>query len=154
MASKMNQYKWCAIQSIAAMTSNLLLASPDEALTHETGISSDIPVFSYHATSHLIVRSLFKAIEVAVSLQNSEKSLSGPHLGHGIDSDPNKTWCLCVKSLLKSLIALEASVWGSHSARAALHGLMRRHGDVLLACWMVDQVPLLLGNGDINISAR
>jgi hypothetical protein len=88
------------------MTSKLLSTSPDEALTHETGVSSDIPVFSYHATSHLIVRSLFKAIEVAVGLQSCAKSLFGTRIGLGIDIDPNTPWSRCVKSLLKCLIAL------------------------------------------------
>ncbi len=140
MKSKISQYRWSGIQSIAAMASNLLALSPDEAVTHETGISSDIPIFSYHATSHLIIRSLVKAIEVAVALQNSTKCLHGSGIGQGIDIDPKLTWSRCIKSLLTCLISLEASIWGSHNARAALQSLMRKYGDTLSECWTVEPV--------------
>lgn len=138
MSSQIMKYRWTGVQSIASMISGLGTLSSDEASIHETGISSDIPYFSCHITSHLVLQTLVKAIDSAVGLRSPGGFLHGPSLGFGIDTDPYVIWSGCVKSMLRSLISLEATVWGSHTAREALQGLMQRHGDILTECWSVD----------------
>ena len=133
--SKVMQYRWTSVRTMAEVADRIARISPDKRFAEESGLSSDIPTTSYHATSDLIVEALQTGLGTLMTMHSSPDIFSGPRLAVDVGEEPFHLWCKCVRSLLWCLTSLQTTVWGSNTALAASQRLMQQYGDLLCECW-------------------
>lgn len=133
--TKAREYQMTAVLSITTISQCILdsSASGQDAFDDITGKS--LHLIDHHANTGLVVMALVKGIEHSIMLHVSSQPIPKPCSTGGNKVQLSATWISGLKPLLSCLLALQTTPAGSHTARRALHRLMRQHSDLLMDCW-------------------
>lgn len=132
---KVYKYRCSAALSIAIIVRTMLCQELDKGLQDDVD-GLDIPLFSYNSNTKIVIEALTRATEALIQLQSPPTTLNFYDPTYAVDLTFGHDSQEYIRSLVRSLIALKKTIFGSFAACKALDYLMQHYSDTIFQCWL------------------